>query len=108
VRALADKYHLPLILDEIFTGFGRTGMMFACEAAGIVPDIITLSKALTGRTMALSAAIARTHIFQAFLSNNPAPRSCTARPIWPIRWLVPPPTRRWIHSIGAADRSDRI
>jgi adenosylmethionine-8-amino-7-oxononanoate aminotransferase len=72
VRALADKYHLPLILDEIFTGFGRTGTMFACEAAGIVPDIITLSKALTGGTMALSAAIARTPIFNAFLSDNPA------------------------------------
>jgi adenosylmethionine-8-amino-7-oxononanoate aminotransferase len=72
VRALADKYHLPLILDEIFTGFGRTGTMFACEAAGIVPDIITLSKALTGGTMALSAAIARTHIFEAFLADNPA------------------------------------
>jgi adenosylmethionine-8-amino-7-oxononanoate aminotransferase len=72
VRALADKYHLPLILDEIFTGFGRTGTLFACEAAGIVPDIMTLSKALTGGTMALSATIARTHIFKAFLAENPA------------------------------------
>jgi adenosylmethionine-8-amino-7-oxononanoate aminotransferase len=72
VRALADRHGVPLILDEIFTGFGRTGTMFACEAAGIVPDIITLSKALTGGTMALSAAIARTHIFEAFLSDNPA------------------------------------
>jgi adenosylmethionine-8-amino-7-oxononanoate aminotransferase len=72
VRALADRYRLPLILDEIFTGFGRTGTMFACEAAGIIPDIVTLSKALTGGTMALSAAIARTPIFQAFLSDNPA------------------------------------
>ncbi len=72
VRALADRYGLPLILDEIFTGFGRTGTLFACEAAGIVPDIITLSKALTGGTMALSAAIARSHIFDAFLSADPA------------------------------------
>ncbi|HTZ70636.1 MAG TPA: aminotransferase class III-fold pyridoxal phosphate-dependent enzyme, partial [Acetobacteraceae bacterium] len=61
LRTLADRFYLPLILDEIFTGFGRTGTMFACEAAGIVPDIITLSKALTGGTMALSAAIARPH-----------------------------------------------
>jgi adenosylmethionine-8-amino-7-oxononanoate aminotransferase len=72
LRALADRYSLPLILDEIFTGFGRTGTLFACEAAGIVPDIVTLSKALTGGTMALSAAIARTPIFEAFLSDKPA------------------------------------
>ena len=72
LRRAADAYGLPLIFDEIFTGFGRTGTMFACEAAGVVPDIITLSKALTGGTMALSAAVARTHIFEAFLSPDPA------------------------------------
>jgi adenosylmethionine-8-amino-7-oxononanoate aminotransferase len=71
LRAAATAHGIPLIFDEIFTGFGRTGSMFACEQAGIVPDIITLSKALTGGTMALSAAIARPHIFQAFLSDDP-------------------------------------
>ncbi len=71
LRVAADTYGLPLIFDEIFTGFGRTGTMFACEAARVVPDIITLSKALTGGTMALSAAVARTHIFEAFLSDDP-------------------------------------
>jgi adenosylmethionine---8-amino-7-oxononanoate aminotransferase len=72
LRTLADKYDLLLIFDEIFTGFGRTGSMFACEAAGVVPDIITLSKALTGGTMALAATIARPKIFEAFLSDDPA------------------------------------
>ncbi|MGI4943016.1 MAG: adenosylmethionine--8-amino-7-oxononanoate transaminase, partial [Janthinobacterium lividum] len=72
LRRLADRHGLLLILDEIFTGFGRTGTMFACEAAGIVPDIVTLSKALTGGTMALSATVARTHVFEAFLSEDPA------------------------------------
>jgi adenosylmethionine-8-amino-7-oxononanoate aminotransferase len=71
LRKAADAFGLVLIFDEIFTGFGRTGTMFACEQAGIVPDIITLSKALTGGTMALSAAIATGKIFAAFLSNNP-------------------------------------
>lgn len=71
LRTAADRYGLLLILDEIFTGFGRTGTMFACEQAEIVPDIITLSKALTGGTMALAATIARPHVFEAFLSDNP-------------------------------------
>ncbi len=72
LRDAADHYGLPLIFDEIFTGFGRTGAMFACEQAGVIPDIVTLSKALTGGTMALSAAIARTPIFEAFLSETPS------------------------------------
>lgn len=70
LRRLADKHGLLLILDEIFTGFGRTGSMFACEQAGIVPDIVTLSKALTGGTMALAATVARRHVFDAFWSDE--------------------------------------
>ncbi len=72
LRALADKYDVLLIFDEIFTGFGRTGTMFACEAAGVVPDIITLSKALTGGTMGLAATIATDKVFDAFWSDDPA------------------------------------
>ncbi|NHO32468.1 adenosylmethionine--8-amino-7-oxononanoate transaminase [Acetobacter sp. LMG 1636] len=71
LREAADKYGLILILDEIFTGFGRTGSMFASDQAGIVPDIITLSKALTGGTVALAATVARRHIYETFLSDNP-------------------------------------
>jgi adenosylmethionine---8-amino-7-oxononanoate aminotransferase len=71
LRALADKYDLLLIFDEIFTGFGRTGTMFACEAASVTPDIIALSKALTGGTLPLAATVATRKIFDAFWSDDP-------------------------------------
>ncbi|TLU74691.1 adenosylmethionine--8-amino-7-oxononanoate transaminase [Lichenicoccus roseus] len=71
LRAAADRHGLLLILDEVFTGFGRTGTMFACEQAGIVPDIVTLSKALTGGTLGLAATVARRHVFEAFWSDDP-------------------------------------
>jgi adenosylmethionine---8-amino-7-oxononanoate aminotransferase len=72
LRALADRHGLLLIFDEVFTGFARTGTLFACEAAGVVPDIITLSKALTGGTLPLAATIARRKVFDAFWSDDPA------------------------------------
>lgn len=71
LRRTADKHDLLLICDEIFTGFGRTGAMFACEAAGVVPDIIALSKALTGGTLTLAATVARDHVFEAFWADDP-------------------------------------
>jgi adenosylmethionine-8-amino-7-oxononanoate aminotransferase len=71
LRTLADKYDLLLIFDEIFTGFGRTGALFAFQEAGVVPDIITLSKALTGGTLPLAATIARKKVFEAFWSDDP-------------------------------------
>ena len=71
LRALADKYDVLLIFDEVFTGFGRTGTMFACEAAGVTPDIITLSKALTGGTLPLAATVATKKVFDAFWSDDP-------------------------------------
>jgi len=71
LRALADKYDTLLIFDEIFTGFGRAGTMFACEAAGVKPDIVTLSKALTGGTLPLAATITTRKVFDAFWSDDP-------------------------------------
>ncbi|HET8973590.1 MAG TPA: adenosylmethionine--8-amino-7-oxononanoate transaminase [Pseudolabrys sp.] len=71
LRALADEHDVLLIFDEVFTGFGRTGTMFACEQAGVAPDIIALSKALTGGTLPLAATVASAKVFDAFWSNDP-------------------------------------
>lgn len=70
LRALADRYQVLLIFDEIFTGFGRTGTMFASQA--VAPDIVTLSKALAGGTLPLAATIAKDRVFEAFWSDRPA------------------------------------
>ncbi|CAM3805935.1 adenosylmethionine--8-amino-7-oxononanoate transaminase [Kerstersia gyiorum] len=71
LRRLADRHGLLLIFDEIFTGFGRTGTMFAFQQAGVRPDIVTLSKALTGGTLPLAATVASRRIFEGFLSDDP-------------------------------------
>jgi adenosylmethionine-8-amino-7-oxononanoate aminotransferase len=71
LRRLADDHDLLLIFDEIFVGFGRTGDLFACTGAGVIPDIVTLSKALTGGTLPLSAAVASRRVFDAFWSDDP-------------------------------------
>lgn len=72
LRRACDEADCLLILDEIMTGFGRVGPIFACAEVGIVPDIITLSKALTGGTLPLATTVARRHVYEAFLSDDPA------------------------------------
>jgi adenosylmethionine-8-amino-7-oxononanoate aminotransferase len=70
VRRLCDRYGTLMIADEVLTGFGRTGKMFACEHANVVPDIICLSKALTGGYMPLGATVMTERIYEAFLSHD--------------------------------------
>jgi adenosylmethionine-8-amino-7-oxononanoate aminotransferase len=74
LRRIAEacrRHGVLLILDEIMTGFGRSGSMFACVAAEVLPDIVCLSKALTGGTLPLAATVARRHVFDAFLADDP-------------------------------------
>ncbi len=70
IRRLTADAGVLLIADEVATGFGRTGPLFACERAGISPDLICLSKGVTGGFMPLGVTAAREEIFQAFVSDD--------------------------------------
>jgi adenosylmethionine---8-amino-7-oxononanoate aminotransferase len=67
--ALCRAHGVHLIADEIMTGFGRTGTLFACEAAGVAPDLVCLSKGITGGTLPLSAVLASDDIYAAFYDD---------------------------------------
>lgn len=67
---LCQKFGILWIADEIFTGFGRTGSLFAIEQAQVIPDIICLSKALTGGTLPLAVTVARQRVYDAFLGTD--------------------------------------
>lgn len=72
LRKIADlcaKYNVLLILDEVATGFGRTGKMFACQHEGVAPDLMAVAKGLTGGYLPLAATLAKERIFEAFLGD---------------------------------------
>jgi adenosylmethionine---8-amino-7-oxononanoate aminotransferase len=70
LAALCKQHNVLLIADEIMTGFGRTGAMFACHEAEITPDILCIGKGLTGGMMTLAATLSQEHIYEAFLGHT--------------------------------------
>ena len=69
VRELCDRHGVLLILDEVATGFGRTGRMFACEHEDVAPDLLCLAKGITGGYLPLAATLATERIYEGFLGE---------------------------------------
>lgn len=69
LRSWCDRHGIHLILDEVMTGFGRTGTMFACQREEVIPDFLCLAKGLTGGYLPLAATLVRAEIYNAFLSG---------------------------------------
>jgi len=109
-RELTEQAGVPLIADEVMTGFGRTGALFACGRAGIAPDLLCLGKGLTGGTLPLAATLVREELFEAFLHHErsrffPHGHTFTANPIACAAGLA---SLELCRSLDVAGRLERI
>ncbi len=90
VRRVCTEHNVLLIADEVLTGFGRCGKMFACELANVVPDIVCLSKGLTGGTLPMGATVCTSAIHDAFVSDGSNAHLLS----WPLVHREPDRSRR--------------
>lgn len=88
LKEIASRYDCLFIADEVMTGWGRTGTRFACDQAGLTPDILCTSKGLTGGTLPLAATLCTTEIFEAHLSRDRSKTFFIQAPIRPMQLLV--------------------
>jgi adenosylmethionine-8-amino-7-oxononanoate aminotransferase len=110
VRRLCHRHGVLMIADEVLTGFGRTGCMFACEHAAVSPDIMCLSKALTGGYLPLGATVTTEPVYNAFLSDDRKKtffhgHSFTANP---LACAVALASLELFHETSALDRVHRL
>ena len=114
MKRICERYGTLLIAVEVMTGFGRTGTLFACEQAGIAPDIMCVAKGLTGGSLPLAATLATPAIFQAHYSTDRArtffhsssftanPLACAAARANLQIWAEEPVRQRIAALVGAA------
>ncbi len=113
IRAVCDKYGVLLILDEVMSGMGRTGHLFACAEDGVVPDIVTIAKGLGAGYQPIGAMMSTRRIYEkpssaaAASSSTATPISATPRPAR-RRWPCSRPSPRTICSINVLARGEQL